>query len=142
MRDTHERLTREEPGPSRGSDRAFGLAFAAVFTIVGLFPPVLGHSPREWALAVAGALLAVALVYPRALSPLNRVWFHVARFLHRIVSAVALALLFTLAVTPTGLAMRLLRRDPLRLRRDGEAASYWIAREPPGPPPRSMERQY
>lgn len=141
MRDTHERLTREEPGPSRGSDRAFGLAFAAVFTIVGLFPLVLGHSPREWALAVAGALLAVALVYPRALSPLNRVWFHVARFLHRIVSAVALALLFTLAVTPTGLMMRLLRRDPLRLRRDGEAASYWIAREP-GPPPRSMERQY
>ena len=91
---------------------------------------------------MAGALLAVALVYPRALSPLNRVWFHVARFLHRIVSAVALALLFTLAVTPTGLMMRLLRRDPLRLRRDGEAASYWIAREPPGPPPRSMERQY
>ena len=142
MRDTHERLTREEPGPSRGSDRAFGLAFAAVFTIVGLFPLVLGHSPREWALAVAGALLAVALVYPRALSPLNRVWFHMARFLHRIVSAVALALLFTLAVTPTGLMMRLLRRDPLRLRRDGEAASYWIAREPPGPSPRSMERQY
>ena len=142
MRDTHERLTREGPGAAIASDRVFGLAFTAVFTIIALMPLIWGHSPRIWALAVAGALLAVALVFPHALAPLNFVWFQVTRVLHRIVSAVALALLFALAVAPTGLAMRLLRRDPLRLRRDEAAASYWIAREPPGPSPESMERQY
>jgi hypothetical protein len=38
--------------------------------------------------------------------------------------------------------MRLVGKDPLRLKRDGGAGSYWIPREPPGPPPDSMSNQF
>jgi len=43
---------------------------------------------------------------------------------------------------PTGLIMRLFGKDPLRLRFDAEAKSYWIQREPPGPEPDSMRNQF
>jgi hypothetical protein len=33
-------------------------------------------------------------------------------------------------------------KDFLRLRIDRSAKSYWIEREPPGPPPQSMKNQF
>jgi hypothetical protein len=53
-----------------------------------------------------------------------------------------MGLLFYLTVTPTGLLMRLFRKDPLRLRFDPEAKSYWIERQPPGPAPETMRHQF
>jgi hypothetical protein len=62
--------------------------------------------------------------------------------LHHIVSPVALALVFYLAIMPTGLVMRLFGKDFLRLKRDPQAKSYWIERTPPGPAPDSMKNQF
>jgi hypothetical protein len=38
--------------------------------------------------------------------------------------------------------MRLTGKDLLRLKRDPEAESYWIPREPPGPSPETIKNQY
>jgi hypothetical protein len=43
-------------------------------------------------------------------------------------------------VVPIGLIVQ--RKDPLRLKRDPAAATYWIERDPPGPPRGSMSRQF
>jgi hypothetical protein len=93
-------------------------------------------------LAIAAGFLAVALVRPSLLSPLNRLWFMFGLLLHKIVTPVIMGLIFFLTVTPTGLIMRLSGRDPLRLRRDPEAKTYWIEREPPGPDPETMRNQF
>jgi hypothetical protein len=53
-----------------------------------------------------------------------------------------MAVLFYVTVTPIALLMRMLGKDPLRLRRDPDAASYWIHRTPPGPTPESMKNQF
>ncbi len=53
-----------------------------------------------------------------------------------------LGIIFYMAVTPTGLLMRLFRRDPLRLRHDPDAPSYWMDRDPPGPAPHSLKDQF
>jgi hypothetical protein len=55
---------------------------------------------------------------------------------------IVFGLLFYVTVAPAGLLIRLSQRDPLRLRFDPEAESYWIRRAPPGPSPRSMKDQY
>jgi len=62
--------------------------------------------------------------------------------LHHIVSPVALALVFYLAIMPTGLVMRLFGKDFLRLKLDPQAKSYWIERTPAGPAPDSMKNQF
>ena len=95
------------------SDRTFGLVFTAFFAIVAVLPMLRDEPPRLWALAAAGVFLLLAL-----------------------------AILFYGVVTPTGLLMRLFGKDPLRLRFDREAKSYWIAREPPGPAPESLKDQF
>ena len=41
-----------------------------------------------------------------------------------------------------GLLMRAFGKDFLRLKRDRQAASYWIPREPPGPAPDSLKNQF
>lgn len=125
-----------------GSERSFGLVFAVVFAVIGLWPLLDGGGVRLWALAVALAFLIAALLLPRALKPLNVLWFRFGMVLHHVVTPVVMGLLFFLTVTPVGLLMRATGKDPMRLRRDPAARTYWIDRAPPGPAPESMKHQF
>lgn len=130
-------------GPvAMGSERSFGLVFAAVSIITALWPMKTGGELRLWALGVAAAFLLAALGAPRALRPLNLVWFKFGTILHRVVTPVVMGLLFFLTVTPVGMLMRATGKDPMRLKRDPAATSYWISRDPPGPQPASMKNQF
>lgn len=125
-----------------GSERAFGAVLGAVFLLIALWPLLEGAGLRLWALALAALFLAAAALAPGALAPLNRIWFRFGMLLHRIVSPLAMALLFYLTVTPTALILRLAGKDPLRLKFDRAAKSYWIERAPPGPAPETMRNQF
>lgn len=139
---THERLVSDESAADIGSNRAFGIVFAVVFAAIGLWPLPGGDPPRGWALAAAAALLAVALARAAWLAPFNRVWFRFGLLLQRVVHPVVLAVIYFGVVTPTGLVLRALGNDPLRRRREPDAATYWIRRDPPGPERESMTRQF
>lgn len=137
----HEQFNRDD-GVKAGSERAFGLVFAAVFILVGLWPLISAGGVHVWALAVAALFTAAALLAPGVLKPLNRAWFLFGKLLHAIVNPLVMALLFFVTVTPIALIMRLAGKDPLRLKFDREAKSYWIERAPPGPAPESLRRQF
>ena len=137
----HEKLDRGSD-VKPGSERAFGLVFAAVFALIGLWPLLSAESVRPWALIVAALLIAAARFAPRALDPLNRLWFLFGVLLHKIVSPLVMALLFFVTVTPIAILMRLAGKDPLRLKFDRAAKSYWIERTPPGPAPETMRNQF
>ena len=76
------------------------------------------------------------------LAPLNRLWLRLGVLLNRIVNPLVMGLIFFTAILPTGLLMRAWGKDPLRLRREPKAASYWIARESSDPPSESMKQQF
>ena len=137
----HENLSREQ-AVKMGSERSFGLVFTAVFLIIGCWPLIGAEAPRWWALGVAGLFLLLALLKPDLLAPLNRAWLRFGLLLHRIVSPLVLGLMFALVFVPIGLLLRLFGKDPLRLRLDPAAQSYWIEREPPGPAADSMTNQF
>jgi hypothetical protein len=138
---SHEDLTRDHAVEGT-SDGRFGLVFAALFAIIGLVPLIHGGPPRAWALALAAAILIVALARPQLLRPLNRYWTRLGLLLHRVASPIVMALLFFVVMTPLAFLLRRLGKDPLRLRFDPAAASYWIDRVPPGPPPDSIRNQF
>lgn len=125
-----------------GSERAFGLVFAAVFSIIALWPLWGGGGVRMWALIVAAAFAVAAALIPRALRPLNVLWFRFGLLLHKVVSPLIMGFLFYATVTPTAALMRLFGKDPLRLHFDRSAKSYWIERVPPGPAPDTMRHQF
>jgi hypothetical protein len=137
----HERLS-SEIAVTVSSDRAFGIVFSVVFALVWLVPLLRTGRARWWALAVGVLFLLVALTAPRLLHPFNVLWAKLAILLHRVVSPVAMAVVFYLVFTPVGILLRALGKDPLRLRSDANADSYWIPRNPPGPPPESMVQQF
>lgn len=138
---THEELTRKHA--VRGSsDRAFGLVFAVFLAFVGL-APLWKHRPvRAWALVLAGLFLAVGILRPVWLHPLNQGWIKLGLLLSRIVNPIVMGLLFFVVVAPTALIFRLLGKDPLRLSLSATVPSYWIERRPPGPSPQTMSNQF
>jgi predicted membrane metal-binding protein len=137
----HERLDRSGELET-SSDRGFGLTFAIVGAIVALWPLLEGGPPRWWLLLAVAGLVAISLAAPHRLRPFNRVWTRLGLLLNRLVSPVVLGAIFFGVITPFGMALRALGKDPLRLRVDAAAASYWIERRPPGPAPGSMTRQF
>ena len=137
----HVQFRAEAPAKA-SSPRAFGILFTAVFTIIGLWPLVHGGDIRIWALIAAALFLAAAFLLPRVLSPLLWLWMQLGNVLHKVMNPVMLALMYYLAIVPTGLIMRAFGKRPLRLYYDKAAPSYWILREPPGPAPDTMKNQF
>jgi hypothetical protein len=137
----HENLAREQDVEG-SSDRSFGIVFAVVFLIVAAWPLLAGGTVRWWSCFVAALFAAVAILKPALLAGMNRQWMKLGLLLGKIVSPIALGLLFYGVIAPIGFALRLAGKDPLRLKYDREADSYWIRREPPGPPPDSMTNQF
>jgi len=137
----HEDLHRSQ-AVEGSSDRAFGLVFAGLFVVIACWPLFSGESPRWWSFGVAAVLTVIALIRPLLLAGPNRLWIKLGVLLGKIVSPIALGILFYGVVTPIGAVMRLIGKDPLRLKLDSGTDSYWIRREPPGPPPDSMTNQF
>jgi hypothetical protein len=137
----HEDLKRAEV--IRGSsDRTFGLVFALIFAVYGLSPLRHGGHIRIVGLALAGVFLAIALFLPGWLHPANRLWLKFGLLLGRIINPIVMAILFYLVFAPVGILLRLLGKDPLRLKFDRQKTTYWISRIPPGPQPESMSHQF
>jgi hypothetical protein len=124
-----------------GSERSFGLVFAVFFTIMTAHGAWSGRDWQGWA-AAAALMVVLALLVPVALAPFNRLWYRFGMLLSRVVQPVVLGLLFFVTVTPLALIMRATGKDPLRLRFRQNQDSYWIARDPPGPPGSSLKRQF
>ena len=126
----------------QSSNRAFGLVFGAVFALIALWPLTHGNGVRYWAGIVAIGFLLLATFSPGLLALPNRVWTGFGYQLGRVVSPVVLALVYYSSVVPTGLIMRLVGKDPLKLRFDHAAPSYWVSREPKARADASMKNQF
>jgi predicted membrane metal-binding protein len=138
----HENLQRQEKIKG-SSDRSFGLLFAAVFALAALLPLLRSpHQPRWWAAIIAIGFALVALLWPKRLALLNRLWLKFGLLLHAIVSPVMLALIFYVAVVPVALLKRVFGNDSLRLKADRAAKTYWIARDPADSALSSMKQQF
>lgn len=123
------------------SDRAFGFTVGGALALIGLASLLMGRPRGVWLVVAGVGLLAFALAAPHVLAPLNRLWLKFGLLLHRVVTPVALGVLFYAVFAPTGLLLRALGRRPLRLGREPDLPSYWLARAATAPPD-SMRRQF
>ena len=76
-------------------------------------------------LCLLAALAVAAALRPRWFRGYYRFSAKVGFGLSQMAGGVVLALLFFLVVTPLGWVLRMLGKDPLRLRRPAGAESYW-----------------
>lgn len=93
---------------------------------------IAGPRAALWIWAVGGG---VTLAYwsCRALrQPVHGAWTGAAELVGRGVTQVLLASVYFLVVTPLGLLLRALRRDPLARRFERERRTYWTPHDPGG----------
>tara|TARA_B100001057_G_scaffold425308_1_gene448655 strand:- start:3478 stop:3861 length:384 start_codon:yes stop_codon:yes gene_type:complete len=107
------------------SNRNFGIVFFVVFFLIALYPLTYDGGIRTWSIIISLIFLILGLLNSKILSPLNKLWFKFGIILGRIISPLIMGIIFFLVVTPTGLIMRLLRKDILNLRYN-KNKSYWI----------------
>jgi len=140
-RGSHEYQAREEELKT-STDRGFGVVFAAFCAIVGSLSLYTGHHRWPWWLAAAVVFALVAWLRPGILAPLNRLWTKLGLLLFKVISPIALGIIFFACIAPLGWIMRLAGKDPMRLRFEPDAETYWLSRQPPGPRPDTLKNQF
>ena len=110
------------------SNKSFGIVFFVVFVLIAFYPLVNHEAVRLWALITALIFLILGLINSSFLTPLNLLWFKFGMLLGRVVSPIIMGLVFFGVVTPTGLIMKIFKKDLLKLKRS-EKKSYWIERK-------------
>jgi hypothetical protein len=139
----HEDFSRAEEVKS-SSDRGFGLTVGSILLLIALVRAYFyGVGQVQYGLSgIAVGLIVLGLVAPGSLRGLNRAWMKLGLIMFKVVNPVVLALIYGTTMVPIGLTMRATGRDPLRLKLDPRADSYWILRDPPGPAPETMINQF
>ena len=112
------------------SNKSFGIVFFLVFLLIGVYPLINDDSIRIWSLIISLIFLILGLINSNILTPLNQIWFKFGILLGKIISPIIMGIIFFLVVTPTGLIMRILRKDLLNLKFNN-SKSYWIEKTGP-----------
>ena len=124
--------------PSERNLRWFGV-------VVGLFLAVVGGIVRlklgapdaaRWLWVAAAVVTVVYYAVPAVRRPLWIGWMVAAFPIGWAVSHLILAITWLFVVTPIGLILRAVGRDPLQRRIDRDRTSYWTEHDPHGDPKR------
>jgi len=115
---------------SGSSNKSFGIVFFIVFFIISLYPLLNNENIRIWSLIISVTFLILGIMNSNLLSPLNKIWFKFGMLLGNIISPLVMSLIFFLIVTPTGLLMRIFKKDLLNLKYNNKK-TYWIEKNGP-----------
>ena len=111
-----------------GSNRSFGVVFFIVFLLIGLWPILKGNELRIWSIVISLIFLTLGILNSKILTPFNKVWFRFGIFLGNFISPIIMGIVFFLVVTPTGLIMKLFKKDLINLRKNN-SSTYWIEKK-------------
>jgi len=111
-----------------GSNKSFGIVFAIVFSLIALWPLLKGDEIRLWSLIISIIFLILGFMNSKILTPLNKLWFKLGIFLGNFIAPIIMGIIFFFVVTPTGIIMKLLGKDLIKLKKNNEN-SYWIEKK-------------
>lgn len=137
----HENLDRGEK-VSVFSDRSFGILLAFILLGIGIWGELSGLPGARYFLIGFIFVFTIALIQPSILAPLSWAWMKLGLLLGRVGNPILLGLVFFLIVVPMGVVRSLLSKDTLYLKFQSDLESYWIDRNPNGPKPVCMTKQY
>jgi hypothetical protein len=111
-----------------GSNRSFGLVFFIVFLFIGLWPILNENEPRVWSIIISFIFLILGVFKSKFLTPLNKIWFKFGMLLGKFIAPVVMGFIFFFVVTPTGIIMKLLKKDLINLKKNNNK-TYWIKKK-------------
>lgn len=131
---------------SRRSLRFFGWLVGGVLLVIAAALLFSRDWSGDWAIyilsTVGAALLSLGFVAPTVLKPVYLVWMTLAVVLGFIMTRIILTIVFFFVVTPIGLALRMMGRDPLNRKPDPTVDTYWIEKTYPDESRARLKKYY
>ena len=110
------------------SNKNFGIVFFIVFLLIGLFPLIQNKEPRVWSLVISIIFLILGILNSKILTPLNKFWMKFGLFLGNLISPIVMGIIYFGVITPTGIIMRILKKDILNLKKNNKK-TYWLEKD-------------
>ena len=117
--------------------RKFGLTVGIVLVLF-----YFEKSSSVYFAVIGAVLILTAVIYPKILKLLNKIWMGLAIILGFVMSRVIIAILFYLVLTPIGLLAKLFGKKFMDLIYNKSAESYWEIRSIKEKKQLDYERQF
>jgi hypothetical protein len=105
--------------------RNFALITASFLLLLMLIGYRRHHTINIYLPVAAAAIALLGSAFPRVLAPVYRVWMRFGKALGYVNSRILLSIIFFLVLTPVALVRRVFNRDPLKLKWEKDADTYW-----------------
>jgi hypothetical protein len=108
--------------------RKFGFVMAGFISLLfGLTLPFISdNSYPLWPWSIASVFVTVSIVHPKLLNQVYKTWMKIGHVLGWINTRIILAVLFFGILTPIGVLMRLLGKDPLLKKINSTISTYRV----------------
>ena len=121
-------MTDKIPELDKAGLRKFGLVTGSIIAVLfGLLLPFMFslNYPR-WPWYLAAVLVFWALFAPGSMRGVYRGWMRFGLLLNKITTPIIMGLVFFVAVTPTAIIMKLIKRDPMQRKIDKSLDTYRV----------------
>ncbi len=129
IQDIKEEIQAAQREPSNRDLNILALLFLIIPGLIGLYLVSWKGSEAGYIWMIIGAVLAVSRLIGPLFKTIYSLWLGFSVVLGYFISRALLTIIFFLVLTPTGLMMKLVGKDPMDRKWDPEAKSYWIKRE-------------
>jgi len=109
----------------KSSNRSFGLVFFLVFFLIGAYLFFEKSKINYFLFIISLIFLILGIKNSSILTPLNILWTKLGLQIGKIVSPIILGFIFFGVVTPTGIIIKIIGKDLLRLKKN-KYKTYWI----------------
>ena len=113
----------------KSSNKSFGIVFFIVFLIIGFFPLLNQQELRYWAILIAVIFLVLGVFNSSLLTPLNKIWIKFGILLGSFISPIIMGVIFFCVVFPTGIIIKLFKKNFIGLKYENNQKSYWIKKQ-------------
>jgi membrane-associated HD superfamily phosphohydrolase len=113
---------------TESSEKSFGVLFSIVFLLISLYPLTKSLPIHIWALLLSIMFICLAFLAPKTMIVPKKIWLNFGLLLGSIIAPIVMALIYFSVILITGVIMRALGKDLLRLKPNKKNKSYWIRR--------------
>ena len=114
--------------PSSRDLNLLALLFLIIPGLIGAYLLLWKGSVNGYVWIAIGAGLCACRVVPPVFRVIYKLWVGFSVILGYFVSRILMTIIFFTVITPTGLIMRIMGKDPMRRRLDSQAQTYWMAK--------------
>ena len=116
-------------GTKQMSDKLFGFVISIIISLFSLTPLFFDKEIFFYGIYFAILIVIITLTKSSLLNPIKLIWIRFGEIMSKIISFLILISIYIFMIIPTGLLLKLFRKDILDLKVNKNNKSYWKYRK-------------